>query len=385
MDQREPGAVSVDAGTAPQAAGDTDVTVMTPASTVEVALLDRVGRIVAVNAAWQRFGVDNGGDPSRCGVGASYLDVCDADDDPVAVQVGCSVRAALRGDLPAPLAVEVPCHSPDTWRWFDLLVSSRLGDDGGCVGATVTLSLARASTLSTAGPDDSRTRTGTGGPGGMPEPTGPSARERLGDGFAQAAMTLVPCALVLSDDRGLVIVANPQADALFEVRPGGLLGRPLDTLFPSTWGGASVGAVEAAAPWCDAPFSSREAVGVRPDGRPMRIRMSSGPVPLWLGTGVLVAADVFDTAPGGVTERSEALDGAPGPARLGGAAHVLGGADPHRSARAPGGGRTRRPRAGGCHTRVGRGRGRGASGGPVGPGRRPDPGPRPQPRGLAAP
>ena len=121
-------------------------------------------------------------------------------------------------------------------------------------------------------------------------------------------MTLVPCALVLSDDRGLVIVANPQADALFEVRPGGLLGRPLDTLFPSTWGGASVGAVEAAAPWCDAPFSSREAVGVRPDGRPMRIRMSSGPVPLWLGTGVLVAADVFDTAPGGVTERSEALE-----------------------------------------------------------------------------
>ena len=134
MDQREPGAVSVDAGTAPQAAGDTDVTVMTPASTVEVALLDRVGRIVAVNAAWQRFGVDNGGDPSRCGVGASYLDVCDADDDPVAVQVGCSVRAALRGDLPAPLAVEVPCHSPDTWRWFDLLVSLAVGRRRGVRG-----------------------------------------------------------------------------------------------------------------------------------------------------------------------------------------------------------------------------------------------------------
>ena len=34
---------------------------------------------------------------------------------------------------------------PAASRWFDLLVSSRLGDDGRCVGATVTLSLARLS------------------------------------------------------------------------------------------------------------------------------------------------------------------------------------------------------------------------------------------------
>jgi PAS domain-containing protein len=306
MDQREPGAVSVDDGAGPPAVEGTDVAAMTPGSTVEVALLDRVGRIVAVNAAWERFGVENGADPSRCGVGTSYLDVCEADDDPVAVQVGCSIRSALRGELPAPLAVEVPCHSPDAWRWFELLISSRLGDDGGCVGATVTLSLARASIPSAGGPGDGWSRTGTGGPGGLPEATGPIGRERLGDGFAQTAMTLVPCALVLSDDRGLVIVANPQADALFEVDPGGLLGRPLDTLFPPAWDGVSVGAVGAAAPWCDAPFSSREAVGARPDGRPMRIRMSSGPVPLWLGTGVLVAAEAFDAAPEGATERSEA-------------------------------------------------------------------------------
>ncbi len=307
MDQREPAAVSVDAGTEPPVGDPADAAAMS-SSTVEVALLDRVGRIVAVNAAWERFCVDNGGDRSRCGVGVSYLDVCDADDDPVASQVGCSIRAALRGELPAPLAVAVPCHSPDTWRWFDLLISSRLGDDGRCVGATVTLTLARASTSSTEEHVDTWTRKSTSGRGGMPEPTGPSGRERLGDGFAQTAMTLVPCALVLSDDRGSVIVANPQADALFDVAPGGLVGRPLNALFPSAWDGVSVGAVEAAAPWRDAPFSSREALGVRPGGRRIRIRMSSGPVPLWLGTGVLVVAEPFDAVPGGAVERTVDLE-----------------------------------------------------------------------------
>jgi PAS domain-containing protein len=304
MDQREPAAVSVGVGVAPYAVDLADVVVMAPTSSVEVALLDRSGRIVAVNAAWERFCAGNDGDPARCGVGASYLDVCDADDDPVAARVGATVRAALRGELPAPLAMEVPCHAPDGWRWFDLLVSSRLGDDGGCVGATVTLSLARTETPPTTGYGDSRTRSGTDACGGAPESVGPYGRDRLGDGFAQTVMTLVPCALVLSDDRGRVIVANPQADALFGERPGGLLGRPLEALFPVAWDGVSVGATGTALPWSDAPFSSREAVGVRPDGRSMRIRMSTGPVPLWLGTGVLVVAAASDAAPRGATGRT---------------------------------------------------------------------------------
>jgi len=50
----------------------------------------------------------------------------------------------LQVDLPAPMAVEVPCHSPDTSRWLDTLISSRLDDDARCLGATVTLSLARS-------------------------------------------------------------------------------------------------------------------------------------------------------------------------------------------------------------------------------------------------
>ena len=110
---------------------------------VEVALLDTDGVIVSVNDAWTAFAAANGGDPDRTGPGCSYLDACAADPGTDAERVATAIRTALRGDLPAPLAVQVPCHSPDTSRWFDVLVSSRLDDDGSCLGATVTLSRAR--------------------------------------------------------------------------------------------------------------------------------------------------------------------------------------------------------------------------------------------------
>ncbi len=108
---------------------------------VEVALLDLDGVVVAVNEAWRAFGRAGGGDPTRTGVGASYLAACDAaGDDLAARDVAAAVRDAVRGDLPAALRVEVPCHSPAEDVWFDVLVSSRLADDGSCLGATVTLS-----------------------------------------------------------------------------------------------------------------------------------------------------------------------------------------------------------------------------------------------------
>lgn len=111
----------------------------------EVALLDREGVIVSVNGAWRDFAAANGGEPARVGRGVSYLEVCAAaGDDPVARNVGAAIRRALAGDLPGPLVVEVPCHSPHAERWFDMLISGRMDDDERPTGATVTLSLARS-------------------------------------------------------------------------------------------------------------------------------------------------------------------------------------------------------------------------------------------------
>ena len=122
---------------------------------VEIALLDRDGIIVWTNRAWQAFAAANGGEPASTGPGVSYLDVCAAvPDDPVATRVRGAVRQALAGDLPGSLTVEVPCHSPAVARWYDMLISPRRDDHGQVVGATVTLSLARAQSLRAGAAED---------------------------------------------------------------------------------------------------------------------------------------------------------------------------------------------------------------------------------------
>lgn len=114
---------------------------------VEIAVLDAEGVIVWVNSAWKAFTAANGGDPTRAGPGVSYLDICAAAaGDLVTARVEAAIRRALTGDLPGSFTIEVPCHSPDTARWFDMLISSRLDEDGKSAGATVTLSLARSYT-----------------------------------------------------------------------------------------------------------------------------------------------------------------------------------------------------------------------------------------------
>ncbi|MGP0108292.1 MAG: hypothetical protein ACLPR9_05425 [Acidimicrobiales bacterium] len=86
--------------------------------------------------------VQRRGDPASTGVGQSYLEVCGAaPGDHSTDQVAAGIRAALEGDLLVPMKVHVPCHSADTSRWFDVFISSRLADDGHCLGATVTLAL----------------------------------------------------------------------------------------------------------------------------------------------------------------------------------------------------------------------------------------------------
>ena len=109
---------------------------------VEVAMLDRTGVIVSVNDAWRDFSAANGGNSSRTGVGMSYLAVCDAAGDDVhAHAVAAAIREAASGDLPAPVTIVVPCHSPQVQRWYDVLVSPRLNRKFRTVGVAVTLSL----------------------------------------------------------------------------------------------------------------------------------------------------------------------------------------------------------------------------------------------------
>lgn len=105
----------------------------------EVAELDRHGVIVAVNDAWAAR--RRAADPACCGVGTSYLAVCDsAADNLGAAVIGGAIRAALAG---APMAgpVAVPRPTPGGEHWFDVLVSTRWSptDPTVVAGATVML------------------------------------------------------------------------------------------------------------------------------------------------------------------------------------------------------------------------------------------------------
>jgi anti-anti-sigma factor len=198
------------------ASGGTDVG-------VEVALLDRDGVIAWVNQAWQAFAATNGGDPARTGSGASYLQACGAaGDDPVAQEVAGAIRVALAGDLPSPLTVEVPCHSPATKRWFDVLISSRFDDQGRCLGATVTLSLARSQPR----PSPGRGLTLADGPG----------RKRLDVMTPGVLWNMIEAfndGVALADDEGTLVLATRRLAEMFGYQQTELTGQPLERLIPA--------------------------------------------------------------------------------------------------------------------------------------------------------
>jgi phosphoserine phosphatase RsbU/P len=99
-----------------------------------IALLDRSGVIVAVNAAWERFAAQNGvAHAHQYGVGMNYLDVCDVGNGDE------HARAARQGVLDilagrrASFTLQYPCHAPDVERWYLLTVRPLPRNEGGAV------------------------------------------------------------------------------------------------------------------------------------------------------------------------------------------------------------------------------------------------------------
>jgi PAS domain S-box-containing protein len=86
-----------------------------------IAVLDRRGRIIAVNQAWSEFAAKNqAGDSSKVAVGADYLGVCRrsaAAADAGAARALAGIQSVLDGTL-AQFTLEYPCHSPREQRWF---------------------------------------------------------------------------------------------------------------------------------------------------------------------------------------------------------------------------------------------------------------------------
>ncbi|WP_394741201.1 PAS domain-containing sensor histidine kinase [Natronococcus roseus] len=86
-----------------------------------IAVLDDEGAILGTNEAWKSFAEENELQPPADGVGVNYVEVCEDSDSPYAEQAVEGVRAVLEGERET-FTLEYPCHSPDSQRWFQLVV-----------------------------------------------------------------------------------------------------------------------------------------------------------------------------------------------------------------------------------------------------------------------
>ena len=100
------------------------VTSILDSLTEHVAVIDGEGVITAVNAAWQKFAVENeAGNLPQVSIGANYLAVCEQAErsryGEEAGEVLKGIKAVLAGTA-REFTVEYPCHSPTEQRWFVL-------------------------------------------------------------------------------------------------------------------------------------------------------------------------------------------------------------------------------------------------------------------------
>jgi len=99
-----------------------------------IALLDGNGTIVDVNEQWRHFGQLNAYPDADFGIGVNYIRLCETaggDCSEEAAEVAQGLRQVLSGEREM-FALEYPCHSPDEFRWFRVMVSPAVnpGEEG---------------------------------------------------------------------------------------------------------------------------------------------------------------------------------------------------------------------------------------------------------------
>jgi signal transduction histidine kinase/integral membrane sensor domain MASE1 len=101
-----------------------------------VAVLDRGGRIIAVNDHWTRLGEPKrAGREAHVGVGVNYLGVCRqaaAEGDAEARETLAGIQSVL-DESRETFSLEYPCRTPDGERWFFMQVLPLRWPDGGAV------------------------------------------------------------------------------------------------------------------------------------------------------------------------------------------------------------------------------------------------------------
>ena len=105
-------------------------TAILDALSAHIALVDRDGIIIAVNATWRQFAEANALQGSQFGLGQNYLAICEAARDDAtgdALAMATGLRGVLEGRLRS-FSFEYPCHSPTQQRWFLLSITPLSAD-----------------------------------------------------------------------------------------------------------------------------------------------------------------------------------------------------------------------------------------------------------------
>ena len=101
-----------------------------------MAILDKSGTILYVNAAWIAFAHENGAPLlAETSVGRNYLAAsssAEGDGADEGLVASSGIAAVLAGTVPF-FTLEYPCHSPDEQRWFLLYAAPLPGESGGAV------------------------------------------------------------------------------------------------------------------------------------------------------------------------------------------------------------------------------------------------------------
>lgn len=90
-----------------------------------IAVLDKDGRIVRTNQAWEQFSRENGGKPEATNFGVNYLEVVEQAaqaGSPYAQEAYQAIDRVLSGASELE-AFEYPCHAPQEQRWFTMRVT----------------------------------------------------------------------------------------------------------------------------------------------------------------------------------------------------------------------------------------------------------------------
>ena len=100
-------------------AEDLAVAVM-DALTSSICVVDRAGKILAVNRAWSEFSDQNNGMGAEAYLGTNYLEVCHQSSGAASMEASEFYRGmneVLEGRSQL-FQIEYPCHSPSELRWF---------------------------------------------------------------------------------------------------------------------------------------------------------------------------------------------------------------------------------------------------------------------------